>query len=142
MRRISLVCGGSLAGLGIVALVEAFRLRDGWTGARLMPAVVGVTLLLLGAAHTWVPVAADAWPTAAGGRRVVALLGLLALYIALLPALGFLLATALFALPLVRGLGPTSWPRAALTAAGIAVASHVVFRHWLGMPLPAGLIGL
>ena len=107
-----------------------------------MPAVVGLTLLLLGAAHARVPVAAEAWPTAAGGRRVVGLLGLLVLYVALLPALGFLLATALFALPLVRLLGPTSWPRAALTAVSIAVASHVVFKHWLGMPLPSGLIGL
>jgi putative tricarboxylic transport membrane protein len=141
VRRISLVCGGSLAVLGLVALVEALRLRDGWTGARLMPAVVGMTLVLLGMAHARVPFAAEVWPDAAGGRRVVVLLVLLILYVALLPPLGFLLATALFVLPLVRGLGPTSWPVAALAAAGIAGASHVVFKHWLGMPLPAGLIG-
>ena len=128
--------------LGIVALVEAFRLRDGWTGARLMPAVVGVTLLLLGVAHTRIGLAAEAWPAAAGRRRVVTLLGLLVLYVVLLPVLGFLLATALFALPLVRVLGLSSWPRAALTAAANAVASHVVFKHWLGMPLPVGVLGL
>jgi putative tricarboxylic transport membrane protein len=142
VRRISLVCGGSLAVLGIVALVEALRLRDGWTGARLMPAVVGVMLLLLGAAHARAPGLAGAWPDAAGRRRVVSLFVLLVLYVGLLPPLGFLLATGLFALPLVRTLGTTSWPRAALAAAGIAGASHVVFKHWLGMPLPAGLAGL
>jgi hypothetical protein len=27
------------------------------------------------------------------------------------------------------------------TAAAIALASHVVFKHWLGMPLPAGSLG-
>jgi hypothetical protein len=73
---------------------------------------------------------------------VAILLVLLILYVVLLPPLGFLLATALFALPLVRGLGPTSWAVAVLAAAVIAGASHVVFKHWLGMPLPVGLIGL
>jgi hypothetical protein len=32
------------------------------------------------------------------------------LHVALMPTLGFLLATALFALPLVRSLGTWSWP--------------------------------
>ena len=40
-----------LAALGIFALVEAARLRDGWQGARIMPAVIGVALVALGIAH-------------------------------------------------------------------------------------------
>ncbi len=34
MRRIPLVCGGFLVVLGAVALIEALRMRDGWTGAQ------------------------------------------------------------------------------------------------------------
>ena len=124
-----------------MALLEAFRLRDGWLGARLMPALVGGILVLVGVAHATEPTAPVAWPDAAGARRVVALLVLLALYVALLPWLGFLIATLLFALPVVRGLGPTSWTRSLATAAAIAIGSHVVFKHWLGMPLPAGPLG-
>ena len=141
VRRIPLVCGAFLVVVGVVALLEAFRLRDGWLGAGLMPALVGGVLVLVGLAHATEPAAPVAWPDAAGGRRVVALLVLLALYIALLPWLGFLVATLLFALPIVRSLGATSWTRSLATAAAIAVAAHVVFKHWLGMPLPAGPLG-
>jgi hypothetical protein len=136
VRRIPLVCGGFLVVLGAVALIEALSLRDGWLGARLMPALVGGMLVLVGLAHLREPVATDVWPDPAGGLRVLALL---VLYVALLPSLGFLLATLLFALPLVRALGAMSWPLTLVTAAAIALACHVVFKHWLGMPLPSGL---
>ena len=52
-----------------------------------------------------------------------------------MPTLGFLVATALFALPLVRTLGTWSWPTTIATTLAIAAGSHVVFKHWLGMPL-------
>ena len=125
-----------------MAIVEALRMRDGWTGASLMPAVVGSTLVLLGLAHPRVPATETQWPDVVGARRVVATLVLLALYVACMPSLGFLLATALFPIPLVRGLGGWSWPLTLGTAAAIAVASHLVFKHWLGMPLPPGPLGL
>ena len=127
--------------LGVLALIEALRLRDDWMGARLMPALVGATLTLLGAAHLRLPAPAAAWPDAAGLRRVTGMVGLLVLYVALMPTLGFLLATALFALPLVRTLGTWSWPTTIATTLAIAVGSHVVFKHWLGMPLPSGVLG-
>jgi hypothetical protein len=139
VRRIPLVCGGFLVVLGAVALVEALRMRDGWMGAPLMPLLVGATLALLGVAHGWMPAVVAEWPDAAGARRVAAVVGWLALYVAVMPWLGFLLATALFALPLVRGLGEWSWPWSLATTTAIAAGSHVVFKHWLGMPLPPGL---
>lgn len=135
------MCGAFLVALGAVALAETFRLRDGWMGARLMPAVVGVSLVILGLAHRTMPVVAPPWPEAAGGRRVIATLALLTAYVAVFPWLGFLPATVLLVLPLVRALGRWSWPLAVTTTLAIALACHVVFRHWLGMPLPPGLIG-
>ena len=49
------VLGAALAALGALSLLEAFRLKDDWLGAKLMPAVVGVVLILLGAAHAALP---------------------------------------------------------------------------------------
>jgi hypothetical protein len=74
--------------------------------------------------------------------RVVAVLGLLTAYVIALPWLGFLPATALLVLPLVHALGEWSWPLTLATTAAIALACHVVFKHWLGMPLPPGPLGL
>ena len=108
-----------LAALGVFALVEAARLRDGWQGARLMPAVVGME----------------------ARRRVLAMFSTLALYVAALPVLGFLPATALFILILLAWLGEFSWPVTLGTTLVVAVASHVLFQRWLGMPLPSGPFG-
>jgi hypothetical protein len=129
----------------VVAIVEAARLADDWQGARLMPAVVGVALLALGGAHLS-PSArrapGPAWPGVLEQRRVAFVFAVLVLYVLALPPLGFLPATALFVLVLVRFMGGFSWPGAVALSAVIALASHVVFSRWLGMPLPAGIFGL
>ena len=143
MRRTNLVCGGLLVALGALALVEALRVRDEWQGARLMPAVVGAVLLLLGAAHLVAPAVERAvWPDRAGARRVGGAFVVLVLYVVLLPFLGFLPATALFVLVFLRAFGAVAWPAAVALTIAIALTTHVVFRHWLGMPLPAGVFGV
>jgi hypothetical protein len=142
VHRAPLATGAVLAVLGVLAVAEAWRLRDPWPGARLMPAVVGATLLVLAAAHARMRAAPAAWPDAAGWRRVVAVYALLAGYAAALPWLGFLTATALLALAMLRCLGDFSWGLTLVLTTAIAVASDLVFVHWLGMPLPAGPLGL
>ena len=145
MRRANLVCGSLLLALGVLSLVEALRLKDDWQGARLMPAVLAVVFAGLGAGHFARSLAAaerPAWPDAPSRRRVAFVFGVLVLYVAVLPSLGFLPATALFVLVLLRALAAFSWAVALALTAAIAVAGHVVFRHWLGMPLPSGPLGL
>ena len=133
-----LACGAVLLTLAALSLVEALRLRDGWQGAKLMPAVLAVVFVALAAGHLAPATAAVApeWPDARGRRRVVALLVVLTLYAAALPYAGFLAATALFVLVLVRALGDYAWPKTLALTAAIAGACHVVFKEWLGMPLP------
>jgi putative tricarboxylic transport membrane protein len=138
--------------LGVLSLVEALRVKDAWQGARLMPAALGVILVALGIGHLLPSMARQAgagpagtlpaWPDALARRRVVFMFGVLALYVAGLPHLGFLLATALFVLVLLRALGSYSWAMTIALTGAIAVASHVVFIHWLGMPVPSGFLGV
>lgn len=141
MRRANLLCGGFLVALGAVSLVEALRIRDDWQGAKLMPAALAVVLVVLGVGHlvpSMVGSAVDlpAWPGAPHWRRAAAAFGVLVLYVAVLPSLGFLPATALFVLVLLRSLGAFSWATVIVLTCAIAIASYVVFKHWLGMPLP------
>ena len=44
MKRGLTVAGAVLIALVVLSLIEAFRLKDDWLGAKLMPAVVGVVL--------------------------------------------------------------------------------------------------
>jgi putative tricarboxylic transport membrane protein len=136
------LAGAVLAALGALALVEALRIRDDWTGARLLPAVIGTVLVILGAVHP-LGAAADppAWPDPASRRRVAFVFGVLVLYAAGLPWLGFLPAMALFLAILLRSPGAYSWAATIALTGAIAVASHLVFERWLGMPLPPGLLG-
>lgn len=145
--RAHLACGAILLALGALSLVEALRIRDDWLGAKLMPGALAVVFVALGAGHL-VPSAtvpagdAPRWPDAPGWRRVILVFALLAIYVAGLPWLGFLPATAIFVLVLLRGLGDYSWVKAIALTAAIALASYIVFQHLLGMPLPAGPFGV
>jgi putative tricarboxylic transport membrane protein len=139
VRRASLVCGAVLFVLAAAALVEAVRLKDNWQGARLMPGVLAVVLAALAVAHVRTAPAGSAppdWPDARGRRRIAVVFAALVVYVTLLEPLGFLLSTALFVLFVVRVLGAWSWMTTAALTLAIALACHVVFKRWLGMPLP------
>lgn len=147
MRRANLLCGGFLVALGVLSLVEVLRIRDDWPGAKLMPAVLALVLGVLGGGHLVASIAGSAtepaaWPDPPGWRRVGSAFAVLALYMAVLPSLGFLPATALFVLVLLRAFGAFSWAMTIVLTGAIALASHVVFKRWLGLPLPAGPLGL
>ena len=113
-----------------------------------MPAVLGVMLAFLGVGHLMPPArdasetVAPAWPDGVGWRRVGLAFGGLVAYVFVLPYLGFMPATAAFLLALLRLLGTYSWPMVLLLTAIASVASHVIFKVWLTMPLPAGPLGL
>jgi hypothetical protein len=139
VRHIARVCGGLLLVLGALALVEALRLRDDWQGAKLMPAVVGLVLIALGLFHLIAPPGGVMeWPESRARRRVALMFLTLVAYVAALTPLGFLPATGLFVLVVVRALAAYSWPVTVVVSVTTALVSHVVFKHWLGMPLPSG----
>ena len=136
MTRAARLSGVVLIGLGVLSVVEALRMRDDWQGAKLMPAVIGSVLILLGLAHFPGRFSeAIAWPDAASRRRVALMFAALAVYAAALPWAGFLASTAVFALVLVRTLGTYSWLTSLAITVAVAGACHIVFARWLGMPI-------
>ena len=76
----------------------------------------------------------------AGGRivKVLALLGVLALYTFTLETLGYPLCTFLLVLFMLGVTDPQRWPVALGMAALTAVGSYVIFAVWLSVPLPRG----
>jgi putative tricarboxylic transport membrane protein len=76
----------------------------------------------------------------AGGRiaKVLALLGVLALYTLTLETLGYPLCTFLLVVFMLRVTDLHRWPVALGMAALTAVGSYVVFAVWLSVPLPRG----
>jgi putative tricarboxylic transport membrane protein len=74
-------------------------------------------------------------------RRVLMFLGAVAAAVALLPLLGYAVASFVLMLALLRILGVASWPLIAAISATTALACYLVFVRVLGIPLPAGLPG-
>ncbi|MGH7323176.1 MAG: tripartite tricarboxylate transporter TctB family protein [Candidatus Rokuibacteriota bacterium] len=155
----------SVAGLAVLALAYLYASRQypldalATPGPGVVPLVAGVALLLLA---SWQLVApghrreraepsvdsrevADQPPVrrasarAPGRHDQFLMVGLLVAYAASLGILGFLAASFALVVLAARLMGAPGWWRPALLAAGVTVATYLLFAVWLGLPLPAGL---
>jgi len=141
---------GAAGGVLVIALGR--RLDFGaWNnpGPGMMPVLLGVFLAGLSAA-LWlmarrgagsgaVP-GASPW-SAARWRPVVSTLAVLLAYAALLDTLGYVIATFLVLLVLLRVLEPPRWSTTVVSAAAITAVSYGLFVRLLQVQLPRGAWG-
>lgn len=129
---------------GSAYLALAFRITTpstgyAFVGPRAFPIIVG--LGILGAA-LWIwrsPMNFAAPPI--DTRRLVAAVGLFALYALLFERVGFLLSTIPTMMLMSRLLGSRSPLRDAIVAAGLTFAIYGMFQTVLHKPLPQGWLG-
>lgn len=148
MRRAQVVAGLGWALAGAYVAWSGWQLDLGapaepgpgfllfWVGLLMVGLALGVTA---GAARGTSP--EPLWPDRRW-RRVVAVVLVLVLYAVALPRLGFVLTTAGALLALFRLAEPRGWAVALAGAAAGAGGSWLLFKRWLGAPLPAGWLGL
>ena len=132
---------------GVVAVQQAWRLPFGAItrpAAGFFPLCLASALTVV-AAVVWLRalrgdtqvVAARA--SARGGLlRVAATLATLFAYAFALEHIGFGVATFVLIVVLLRAVEPQPWPLVLGGAVTAVVASHVLFRVWLGVRLPVG----
>jgi putative tricarboxylic transport membrane protein len=112
------------------------------------PKVLAVLLAALSLLMLIRPAAAPATAEEAGAidaggwRRVGATLAAMAGFALVLEPLGFLLAAFLSMVALLRAVEAQSWRRIIVIAAAAALVSQLVFARLLGVPLPAGVLGI
>jgi putative tricarboxylic transport membrane protein len=154
MARRDAWSAGVLALLAVLALVESARLDVGSPtrpGPAFFPLVLAVALLIVSVA-----IFSRAWRARADGpselgempstettdrRKLLATLGALAVYIATLEMLGFVLGTVLLLTFYFRILAGYQWPVALGVAAATALVAWLVFDTWLQVRLPPGVLG-
>ena len=140
------VAAAILVLFGAAFVLEARRYPFGTPnapGAGFLPLVLGALftllalLLLVRPGH---PLADSALPPdrQAAGRIVTTVLGLAAA-VALLERLGFLVVGTLLMLALLLFLDRRPL-RAAILAPGVTLFTYVVFKVWLKVPLPSGVL--
>jgi hypothetical protein len=83
----------------------------------------------------------EAWlPRGEGLRHMLVVLGVTAVFVALLKVVGMILGTALFLIVLIRYLGRHRWWVTVAIAIAAAGFNYLVFVHWLRVPFPEGLL--
>lgn len=139
--------------LGVLVIVAALRMPLGiWNspGPAFLPVAAGILLVILCVAYginarrstdpeysrepsPWI---IEHW------RRPVSVMVALLVYALLLDTLGYLVATFLLMVVLLRVLEPPGWPMTFVAAALITGVTHVVFGTWLMVQFPRGVLGM
>jgi len=149
VRRRDLGAAAVLLAFGLFAVTQARGLRFGSVvapGPGFFPLCLAAALCL-----TSLALLVSAWQSelrpgavvsAAGGRRfaVMGTLAALLVYALALEQLGFLLATFGLLVFFFKALQRQRWLVAVVGAVATALVSHLVFKVWLGVNLPGGLL--
>lgn len=148
MRRRELGAAVVLLAFGLFALSQALRLRFGSVaapGPGLFPVCLAIAVCLasVGLLVRALRMAPSATTSAAGGGRswtVIGTLGALLVYALVLEQLGFLLATFALLLFFFKALQRQRWIVAVGGSVVTSLVTYLVFRVWLGVNLPGGLV--
>ena len=151
MKRLDLIAAAGLAGLAGYILFESRKLAFGnlrvpQTG--FFPRALGILLVLLAlgellralrhseAVLSMEKIAGEGW------IRIGATLATMLGFALVLEWLGFLLATFLLMVLLLRAIEAPRWPKVFVVALVTALLSYGLFAYLLGVPLPAGILGI
>jgi putative tricarboxylic transport membrane protein len=153
MRRYQTWAAAFLFLVGLLATLEARKLTLGEFGRpgpgffpfylALVFTIVSLALILrsLRSAASEQP-APQRFAQIGRAEKVVAVLLGLLIYAFALEWLGFLLSTFILMIFLFKAIDPLAWPAAIGGSLATALLSYVVFKIWLQIALPVGLLGV
>lgn len=151
MKRFEVTAAALLAGLAGYVWFEASKLRIGsfrvpQTG--FFPRVLGVLLVILTVVEL-VRALRQVEPSAGPGKidgegwfRIGATLAIMLGFALVLEWLGFLLATFALMVLLLRAIEAPRWSKVVIIALLTSTLSYGLFSWLLGVPLPAGILGI
>jgi putative tricarboxylic transport membrane protein len=146
VRTADIVCGVTLAVVGLVVLVEGLRLGIGWSTdgpkAGFIIFYLGVALLLSTA-----PIIAGGIRRASGAGHFATAGQLRSVATVLIPAVAMVVLThvvglyvsgAIYLATYMRWIGRHRWVTTVLVAVVIPLAAFLIFEVWFLVPLPKG----
>lgn len=150
MRQVDRGVGVAVLAVGGLIVVTSRGLEYGSVaspGPGLLPTWLGYLLVACGAVLVAGrgPRAEEEWlvlPDRAGGTRVLGGIAMLFAFALVLETLGFLISAALVVFLSVAALAGQPLRMALIYAVTLPAFFYLVFTVWLGVRLPAGLLGL
>jgi putative tricarboxylic transport membrane protein len=139
--------------VGLVATIEARKLSIGEFGrpaAGFFPFYLALVFSLISAALIWQSrqtETTERLPRQGATKvpqpvKVATTLLALIVYVFALEWLGYILATSILMLVLFKAVDPLTWPAAIGGSLSTSLLSYFVFKVWLQVSLPAGLLPL
>lgn len=146
MLKVNRICGVILLIIAIASCLEGYRTWDGIGGTGLMPLIVGCIFLLLSLGFLTSKFREEykspmLWPNKLGWQRIGLVFMALVLYALLIPWLGYLIPTAFFLIMLRKIMGNVRWWNAVIFSGFVSASTYIIFKIWLNMALPTGLLG-
>ncbi len=150
VRQADLWAGSLVLAVALLLVLGAFQLPqvEGLVlGPGSLPLGLGIALGLLSLALIASSLAGRsddgpvAWPRGRELRRIALAVASLVLYTAVVPVLGYFLATLLFLAALIRVVGSLRWRAVVPASLALTLLLYLVFRVWLQISLPAGFVG-
>jgi Tripartite tricarboxylate transporter TctB family len=147
--RARLIGHAVLAAVGLVALIVSLRLgvwRQNTPGEGLFPFLTSLAMLAFsaaGVARDWLKykgAPSRTFGDRSGLKRVAAYLGALVFYAASLEFLGFIVASALTLVFILRFAERYPWLATLALTAGTVIGCQILFVLWLGAILPTGTL--
>lgn len=80
------------------------------------------------------------WTDVPRTLKMTRVIAALILYAVCMQIVGFFLSTLLFLAFLLRGVDPQRWSVVIITSVSGTVFSYFIFRMWLDVPLPGGIL--
>lgn len=131
--------------LGLSCFLETFRVWNGWDGTGVMVLVTGGLFLVLMIIFLIFPdrsITSIQWFSKKEMLHMGILSGAFALYIILMDELGYLLATWLFLVGVTKYISPSKILTILIWTGVVALGTYIIFKKYLGMYLPIGLIDI
>ncbi len=150
MHKAETVAGLVVVAIGALLMIESSKLPylvESVPGPGFLPLWIAAGILVTGAVVLFNALRGRAagpaieWPSAWGRRQFGVLLGALALALLVFTKLGFFITTTFFMGVVIFSLGVRSWPTLLIAPLASAGILYLVFAVWLGVPLPAGVLG-
>jgi hypothetical protein len=148
VRSADRITAGLLLALAVAFSAGALKYYSWWgpggPGSAFLPFWLGVVMALLAVMmfikNLKEKNPGEAWlPRGEGLRHMLVVLGVTAVFVALLKVVGMILGTALFLIVLMRYLGRHRWWVTVAIAIAAAGFNYLAFVHWLRVPFPEGM---
>lgn len=144
MQNCDRILGGVIGVAGIVSLIEAHRIWNGWSGTGTMPLLVGGLLILLSlmlVGFTSGDSTPVNWPSKKEILNISFVAGSFAFYITCMKLLGYIIATWLFLTVVTKYISHGRIYIILVWTGAVAFGTYVIFGKYLQLYLPAGFLG-